>query len=113
MFTSPATNWDRYDTSPIARPDLEVSQDFLNANGLQSLRYFTLARWACIPFSILGGYICLRWARDLYGVAAGFLALILWCFCPFVLGHASLITPDAHAAALGLTACYVLWRWLR
>ena len=71
-----------------------------------------VARWACIPFSILGGYICFRWARELYGVAAGIFALILWCFCPYVLGHASLFTPDAHAAAIGIAAYYLFWRWL-
>ena len=27
--------------------------------------------------------------------------------------HASLITPDAHAAAFGLAASYAFWRWLR
>ena len=39
-------------------------------------------------------------------------ALILWCFCPYVLGHASLFTPDAHAAAIGVAAYYLFWRWL-
>ena len=109
---SPATDWGRYDTSPYSRADFEVSSDFLAANGGRSLWFFTVARWACIPFSILGGYICFRWARELYGVLAGFVALMLWCFCPFILGHASLFTPDAPAAALGVTAYYLFWRWL-
>jgi Dolichyl-phosphate-mannose-protein mannosyltransferase len=109
---SPKTDWQRYDCSPIIRPDLEAGQDFLKVNGSRSLWFFTLARWACIPFSILGGYICFRWARELYGVAAGFAALILWCFCPYILGHGSLFTPDAHAAAMGVTAYYLFWRWL-
>ncbi len=109
---SPATNWERYDTSPLFRSEDRVAQDFLAANGPRSLRLFTFARLACIPFSILGGYICFRWARELYGAASGFTALVLWCFCPYILGHASLITPDAHAAAMGVTAYYVFWRWL-
>ena len=109
---SPKTDWQRYDASPLARSDLEVSQEFLKANGSRSLWYFTIARWACIPFSILGGYICFCWARELYGVAAGFVALILWCFCPYILGHGSLFTPDVSAAAMGVTACYLFWRWL-
>ncbi len=82
------------------------------ANGSRSLRFFTVARWACIPFSILGGYVCFRWASELYGPSAGFLASILWCFCPYILGHASLFTPDAHAAAMGVAAYYLFWRWL-
>ena len=110
---SPATDWHRYDHSPLARPDFEVGQDFLKANGAGSLWFFTVARWACIPFSILGGYICFRWARELYGLAAGMFALILWCSCPYVLGHASLFTPDAHAAAIGVAAYYLFWRWFQ
>ena len=35
ILMSPTTNWGRYDTSPIARPDLEVSRDFLKGNGPQ------------------------------------------------------------------------------
>jgi 4-amino-4-deoxy-L-arabinose transferase-like glycosyltransferase len=53
------------------------------------------------------------WARDLYCRAAGLLACAIWCFEPTILGNASLITPDAHATALGLAACYTFWRWLR
>ena len=109
----PATGWRSYDGSPLARCDATVAKEFLAANGSRALQFFTIARWACIPFSIVGGYICFRWARELYGVTAGFMALMLWCFCPYVLGHAALITPDAHAAALGVAAAYLFWRWLK
>ena len=78
----PATAWQSYGPFPLARYDVAVAKDFLEANGPRSLGFFMVARWACIPFSILGGYVCFRWARDLYGVYAGFLALVLWCFCP-------------------------------
>ena len=91
---------------------MDVGQDFIKANGPQSLRYFTIARMACIPFSLLGGFICFRFARDIYGIEAGFVALILWCFCPYILGHAPLITPDAPASAMGIAAYYSFWRWL-
>jgi hypothetical protein len=40
-------------------------------------------------------------------------ACSIWCFEPNVLAHASLMTPDAHATALGLAACYSFWRWLK
>jgi hypothetical protein len=83
------------------------------ANEEQSFRLFTLARWVCIPFSLLGGYICLRWARELYGKTAGVLALALWCFCPNIIAHGQLITADAAATALAVAACYTFWRWLR
>ena len=74
---------------------------------------FAIARWACIPFSLLGAIVCFRWATQLYGTQAGLIALALWCFDPNILGNAQMITPDTGAAALGLLACYVFWLWLR
>jgi hypothetical protein len=90
-----------------------LSQAFLRANGQRTFVYCTLARWACIPLSLVGGFVCFRWARDLYGSMAGVMAAGLWCFDPNILGHAQLLTPDVGATALGLGAAYCLWRWLR
>jgi Dolichyl-phosphate-mannose-protein mannosyltransferase len=82
-------------------------------NGEKSFWYFTVARWACISLSLLGGYTCFRWARELYGIVAGLLALTLWCMCPNIMAHGQLITPDAGATSLGVVASYLFWRWLR
>jgi hypothetical protein len=49
----------------------------------------------------------------MYGPSAGLVALTLWCFCPNIIGHAQLVTSDAAAAALGVSAGYVFWRWAR
>ena len=90
----------------------------------------TLARWACIPFGLLGGWICFQWARELGDTGpetadrvqrrgnsisqlAGLLALALWCFCPNILAHGSLVTPDMGATAMAVAACYAFWRWLK
>lgn len=109
----PATNWEGYSLMPGARSEFNCGEQFIAANGERSFWLFSVARWACIPFSLLGGYICFRWAGELYGAAGGLLALALWCFCPNVLAHAQMITPDAGATALGVAACYLFWRWLR
>ena len=85
----------------------------MRANQSKSFWLFTIARWACIPFSVLGGYVCFRWAHELYGRNAGLVALVLWCFCPNILGHGQLITPDVSATALGVLAGYLFWRWLK
>lgn len=106
------TDWNNFHESPGARPIFSMGREFIAANGERSIWLFTLARLACIPFSLLGGYICFRWARELYGVAAGILASILWCFSPNILAHAELVTPDIAATSLGVTAAYVFWHWL-
>jgi hypothetical protein len=112
-FASPRTDWKEYSSDPLSRCELDVGLAFVQANGPRSLWLFTLGRWACIPISLMGALVCFHWARELYGAAAGLLALALWCFCPNILAHASLITPDAGAAAFSVTACYVFWRWLK
>lgn len=107
-----AEDWSGYYEHVGARPVFDMAEDFIATNGRDSLLYFRLARWSLIPFSLLGAWVCFAWAKDLFGHASGLMAAALWCFSPMVLGHASMIAPDAHATALGLAACYTFWRWL-
>ncbi len=109
----PKVDWSGYDSSPTTRSEMTVGQDFAKANGSKTLLYITTARWAVIPFSLLGGWICYLWATKLYGQASGIMALILWCFCPYILGHASTISTDAHSASMGIVAAYAFWLWLQ
>lgn len=111
-LNEPILDWRSYSDAPGARPEWAVGGDLVRANGDRSFRYFTWARWACIPFSLIGGWVCYRWARELYGGASGLLALTLWCFSPNVLAWGATINPDAGAAAMGVLAAYVFWRWL-
>ena len=105
-------NWRSYSLSPVTRREASVGQAFAEANGPAYFWLMTYARWMCIPFSLLGGWVCGRWAMRLYGLPSGILAMLLWFFSPMVLGHASLITADAHSAALGVAAIYAVWNWL-
>jgi len=106
-------DWSEHRQHAGARPVFQMGKTFLRDNGRQAFSLMILARWACIPFCLLGAWICFLWARDLFGVAAAYLACSLWCFSPMVLGLGSTIAPDAHASALGLAACYTFWRWLK
>ena len=107
------SNYSSYSSDPFYRAEYGVGLDTMHANGTNFVWLVTLARWACIPFILLGGWICFCWARHLYGDIAAVIALVLWCFCPYVLGHGSMIAPDAHAAALGIAVAYLFWRWLK
>lgn len=51
-----------------------------------------------------------RWARELYGPAAGLVALALTAFSPTLLAHAPLITPDLPLTATGVLALYLFHR---
>jgi hypothetical protein len=113
LWAQPKYDWSQYSDDPGARSEFGIGRQFITDNGERSFWFFTWARWACIPFSLLGGYICYRWARELYGEWSALLALTLWCFGPNILANGQLITPDMGATALGVTAGYLFWKWLK
>ena len=112
MLAGPETRWLSPDDDLLFRNQFAVAADFVKANGARVFWLFTLARWPCIVFSLIGGWTCFLWARRLYGDSAGLLALALWCFSPDVLAHGQLLTTDMAATALGVATMYLLWRWL-
>lgn len=107
------TEWHKIREWPGSRAEYPVGEDFIAVNGARSITLLFFARWACIPFSLLGGWIAFRWAGELYGPAAGLLTLVLWVFEPNLLAHAELITPDCACWSCGLLAGYTFWRWLK
>ncbi len=114
VLTGYQPNWDRSAETASIRAEFSVGWDFMVANRPRSFWLLTIARWACIPLQIVGAIVCFLWARELYANEwSGWVALVLWCSCPNLLGHGQLITPDATGAAMGVLACYLFWRWLR
>src|SRR5579862_778345 len=106
-------DWKGFDDAPGTTPVFRIGGDFISANAERSVRLFTLARWACIPFSLAGGLFCYLWSRAMWrDNIAGILSLVLWCVEPNILAHGELITADCAAASFGLAAGYVFWRWL-
>ena len=78
LLCQPVTDWTVYPTqepSPTFRADFPAGRRFLEANGSRVLRYFSLGRCACIPFSLLGAWLCCSFATELFGRAAGILAM--------------------------------------
>ncbi|MBA3314858.1 MAG: phospholipid carrier-dependent glycosyltransferase [Planctomycetaceae bacterium] len=107
------TDWSRFIDRSWSRSGFLLGYDFIAANGESSLRLMTLARWACIPFSLAGALASYLWASHIYGRTSGLIALSLWCFEPNILAQGHLVTTDAAAAAAGICASYVFWIWLR
>ena len=112
LLTDIATDWSRFGKDLTVRREHRVGDDLVDANGSRIFRYVTIARWACIPFSMLGALACYWWAKLLFGRLPGLAAAALWGFSPSILGHGSLLTPDVAGTALGLTACFLFSRWL-
>lgn len=113
--TTDWNDWEPEDSKrvPESRPEWSVGIGFVRGNLGFAQWYFAVARWACLPFALLGAYCVWQWARDLYGNWAGLGAIALWMLSPNMLAWSATICPDAAAAALGVAAGYLFWRWLR
>jgi hypothetical protein len=94
------------------RPEYEIGAAISWSAGSAYFGLLSTCRIACLLFSLLGGWISYRWARELWGPNSGLLALALWCFSPTILGYGHLITADVGAAAMGVAALYCFRRWL-
>jgi hypothetical protein len=91
---------------------VDLAHFFMLLNADRYFELFKLARLMMPLFSLVGGLAVFAWSRRLYGVSGGFVSLALWVFCPNVLAHARLVTSDLGAAAMGVAATYVFWRYL-
>ena len=109
----PVVDCDHFDRPPEGRDEHARAARLVTDNSHRARQYFLLARLACLPLSLLGAYCCWHLANRLFGAPSALMALTLWCFCPYVVGHAAVNTTDAHAAAIGLTATACYWCWLR
>lgn len=69
--------------------------------------------YAKIPMVALGaalGLLVFCWARELYGLAAGFAALTLYVFDPNILAYSALIHTDIPFALMFFGGSYFFWR---
>jgi hypothetical protein len=70
-------------------------------------------RLAIIALSAVLGYFVFRWARELWGLGGGLLALFLYVLDPNILAHSQLVTTDLGVACLFFVSTYFLWRFLQ
>jgi len=81
-------DWNGFDQSLGARPEFSMGEDFVVADSVRSIWLFTIARWACIQISLIGGLFCFLWSRELWSSNfAGLVSLTVWCFEPNNLAH--------------------------
>ncbi len=76
-------------------------------------KVISLGRLAIVILSAVLGYFVFRWARELWGLQAGLVALFLYVLDPNILAHSQLVTTDLGVACLVFIATYFLWRFLR
>lgn len=86
---------------------------FQNANRARYHEIFVAARFAMIPISCIGAWLVWRWASQLHGFAAGFAGCSLYCLCPNILAHGSLVTTDVTTAVCMVGALYAWQHYVR
>lgn len=111
MLVGPELNLD----DPAWRRDppneWEFGYRFLYGNEADRLLF-----WGRLPIALLSllmAFYLFRWARDLFGEAAGLAAVTLCAFSPTVIAHARLVTFDVGLACFSTMALYHLWRHAR
>lgn len=70
------------------------------------------ARMMIALTGVFTAWLTWRWARGLFGPAAGWVALVLAVFSPTMLAHGGLATSDMTMTACVLGALTVVWRLL-
>jgi hypothetical protein len=78
-----------------------------------------VARIFLIPLIVLGLYIGVKFAMELYGtkttpaLMSGLIFLMLWIGSPLILGWGATLCTDVSATAMGVIAFYAFWHWFK
>ena len=80
---------------------------------LNSTNYiFYLSRLMIILVALLLGFYIYLWSYPIYGKKGGLLSLCFFTFCPNLLAHSHLTTPDMVLTAFSFIASYYYWKSL-
>lgn len=112
LFCRPEVDWSSWNSaSPANRSEFQVGFDFARANGGEVWAMFRAARVPGIVLASVTGWLCYRWAAEIYGRASAVLSIWIWALCPTFLTWDASITTDSAAATSCLAASYLFWKW--
>ncbi len=93
--------------------DIYRGQALLSSPANQGDRLLNLSRLMMVLTAVLLGWFVYLWSCSLYGESSAILAVVLYSFCPNILAHARLITPDITVTTFSFIAIYYFWRLLK
>jgi len=91
--------------------DLQRGIDIIYSEKGEQILY-----WIRFPFlllSLLLAFYVYKWAKELYGIKAGFLALLLYSFNPMILATSNISNQDMIATTFIFIAFYYFWRYIK
>jgi hypothetical protein len=86
-----------------------LADRFFMSNG-NAERLFFYTRLVMIGLAAILGIFVFLWARELFGLTAGIVALALYCFDPNILAHSSLVHTDIPFALFFFAGTYFFWQ---
>jgi len=92
--------------------DVHRGQSLLSGPANRGDRLLTESRLMMVSVATLLGWFVYSWSYSLYGKWSAVLAGFLYTFCPNIIAHAHLITPDITITTFGFITVYFLWRFL-
>ncbi len=93
--------------------DVERGRALLSSPANEGDRLLTLSRLMMVLVALLLGWYVFSWSFALYGNSGAIIAVVLYSFCPNILAHARLITPDIVLTTFFFATVYYFWRMLR
>lgn len=88
------------------------SEEFVYHNKIDADKLLFWGRIPTVLLAIFLGFFVFRWAKELYGMNAGFFALFLYVFCPNILANSQLVTTDLAASCFIFLSVYSFWQFL-
>lgn len=70
------------------------------------------ARLITLLFGIILGIFVFLWAKQLFGITAGLLALFLYAFEPNIIAHSGVVSTDIPAACMIFISAYFFWKFV-
>jgi len=106
LFINPAidTTGDEWKTAS----QYQFAFNFLYQNDADRLLLWSRA--AMVALAAIGLVITYLWARELFGVPAGFFAAGLYAFSPNLLAHGMLVTTDVPLAVFTILTLFLFWK---
>jgi len=104
-------HWDRILDSSLGYSTNNVAEDLLFVDN-DGETLFLLAKLQIVLLGMLLGAFVFVWARELFGLAAATVALLLYTFDPNVLAHSQIVHTDVPFAAFFFIGTYWFWHAL-
>lgn len=101
------------DEKPGMRSEWKLGTSLARDNPDRYISLLRHARLANLVWTALAIGVLWRWSGEQYGPWGRLIVVSLWCLDPTVIAFSGVVVPDVAAAACGLLACYLFWRYLR